>query len=99
MENIDKVKERAKELREKLERYNYMYYVMDAPEVDDYEYDMLQRQLVCSGIEKIEGFWTTKKMNMKNVQTGHSTLLEMTNIVFGLELSDSIFTQGALERN
>ncbi|MBP5438445.1 MAG: outer membrane lipoprotein-sorting protein [Treponema sp.] len=61
--------------------------------------DMLQRQLVCSGIEKIEGFWTTKKMNMTNVQTGHSTLLEMTNIVFGLDLSDNLFTQGALERN
>ena len=50
MENFDKVKQRAKELREKIERYNYMYYVMDAPEVDDYEYDMNMREL--RGIEE-----------------------------------------------
>ena len=61
--------------------------------------DMLQRQLVCSGIEMVNGFWTTKKMTVKNVQTGHSTVLEIKDIEYGLPLQDSIFTQAALERN
>lgn len=39
------IRERAEQLREELERYNYMYYVMDAPEVDDYEYDMKMQEL------------------------------------------------------
>ncbi|MBQ1727981.1 MAG: outer membrane lipoprotein-sorting protein [Treponema sp.] len=61
--------------------------------------DNLHRKLVCSGIEKIDGFWTTKKMFIKNVQTEHSTVLEIKDIVFGLDLADNMFTQGALERN
>ena len=36
---------RARELREKLNHYGYLYYVMDDPEVPDYEYDMLYREL------------------------------------------------------
>lgn len=37
--------ERAKELRETLERYNHAYYVLDAPTVPDAEYDRLFREL------------------------------------------------------
>lgn len=36
---------RAEELREKLNYYSRKYYVDDDPEIDDYEYDMLQREL------------------------------------------------------
>ncbi len=35
-----------KELREKLNHYSYMYYVKDDPEITDYEYDMLMRELM-----------------------------------------------------
>ena len=35
-----------KELREKLNHYSYMYYVKDDPEITDYEYDMLMRELL-----------------------------------------------------
>ena len=35
-----------KELREKLERYNYEYYVMDNPTVSDFEYDELMQKLI-----------------------------------------------------
>jgi DNA ligase (NAD+) len=38
-------KERVKEIRERLEKYNYEYYVMDDPSVDDYTYDMLMQEL------------------------------------------------------
>lgn len=36
---------RAQELRDKLSYYSRKYYVDDDPEIEDYEYDMLQREL------------------------------------------------------
>ncbi len=39
-----------KELSEKLERYTYSYYVLDNPEVSDYEFDMLMQEL--KGLEE-----------------------------------------------
>lgn len=36
---------RARELRDKLNYYSRKYYVDDDPEIEDYEYDMLQREL------------------------------------------------------
>jgi DNA ligase (NAD+) len=38
-------REEMKELREKLNRNAYLYYVMDAPTMPDYEYDQLNRRL------------------------------------------------------
>ncbi len=40
-----KVRERAETLRREIERHNYLYYVKDAPEVSDAEYDRLFREL------------------------------------------------------
>lgn len=40
-----KARERARELRERLDRYNYEYYVLDAPSVPDAEYDRRLREL------------------------------------------------------
>ena len=37
------VRERARVLRELLERWNHAYYVLDAPEVPDAEYDQIGR--------------------------------------------------------
>ena len=34
------------ELREKLKHYSYMYYAKDDPEIIDYEYDMMMRELI-----------------------------------------------------
>ena len=39
-------REEMKQLRETLNRNAYLYYVMDAPAMSDYEYDMLNRRLV-----------------------------------------------------
>ena len=36
---------RVDELRERLDRYNYQYYVLDNPEVPDAEYDRLILEL------------------------------------------------------
>ena len=43
-------KQRAKELTETLEKYNYEYYVLDNPSVSDAEYDRLMQELIA--IEK-----------------------------------------------
>jgi DNA ligase (NAD+) len=40
------IEKRAAELREALNRHNYLYYVLDAPEVSDAEYDRLMEELV-----------------------------------------------------
>ena len=38
-------KERIEQLSRELERHNYLYYVMDSPEIQDYEYDAMLREL------------------------------------------------------
>lgn len=45
MDNIDEVKARMKYLVNILNQYNYEYYVLDNPTVDDIEYDSLMREL------------------------------------------------------
>ena len=41
MEIIEKVKK----LREEIEKHNYNYYVLDNPTINDYDYDMMMREL------------------------------------------------------
>lgn len=38
--------ERVQQLRERINRHNYLYYVLDRPEIEDAEYDRLYRELV-----------------------------------------------------
>lgn len=40
------VHDRITELRNQLNRHNYLYYVQDKPEIEDYAYDQLYRELV-----------------------------------------------------
>ena len=40
------VKKRVVELRQMLNRHNYLYYVLDEPEISDAEYDRLMRELM-----------------------------------------------------
>ncbi|MEJ5285333.1 MAG: NAD-dependent DNA ligase LigA [Brevinematales bacterium] len=49
MESKEKILEKIKSLREKIEYHNYRYYVLDNPEISDYEYDLLMKEL-----EKLE---------------------------------------------
>lgn len=39
------IKQRIAKLREQINRHNYLYYVLDAPEIPDSEYDRLLREL------------------------------------------------------
>ncbi len=48
---MDKIQERIKELSELLEYHSKKYYVDDSPEISDYEYDMMLREL--ENLEKV----------------------------------------------
>lgn len=58
----------------------------------------LQRQLEMSDIEKVDGFWVAKKMQMTNVQTQHQTVLEFKNPKYDLPLDESKFNVNTLEK-
>ena len=42
---IARVKEEIGRLRTKINRHNYLYYVLDSPEITDAEFDRLLRRL------------------------------------------------------
>ena len=43
---MDDAKKRIDELIEIINHHNYLYYVLDSPEISDYEYDMLMKELI-----------------------------------------------------
>ncbi len=44
-ENLKKIEEKIKKLRELIRHHDYMYYVLNQPEISDYEYDKLYKEL------------------------------------------------------
>ena len=58
----------------------------------------LVKTLSCDVIEQINGYWSTTKMTMTNVQTNHSTVYEMKNLQYDVPVDKSYFTVSALER-
>jgi len=47
---------------------------------------------------KVQGIWTWKGCVMKNVQTGHQTIIEVKDTKFNLGYKDNLFTQRTLRR-
>lgn len=45
-ENQDEVAREIESLKEQIRRHNHLYYVLDAPEISDVEYDRLYARLV-----------------------------------------------------
>ena len=58
----------------------------------------LHRVLTVSQISKVQGFWTKHRMEMKNVQTGHSTIIVMKNPQYNVKVDASMFTVNRLEK-
>lgn len=58
----------------------------------------LHRRLTISNIEKVQGFWTMHLMQMENVQTGHKTIIRMSNQRFNVKVSPNLFTVSKLEK-
>ncbi len=48
-QDLERIKEKIEDLREKIRYHNYRYYVLDSPEISDYEYDTLME-----GLQKLE---------------------------------------------
>ncbi len=44
--NKSEAKERIEELKEQINHHNYLYYVKNQPEISDYEYDQMMRELM-----------------------------------------------------
>jgi hypothetical protein len=67
--------------------------------VDYYDrQNRLLKELRVSGIRQIDGIWTAHKMEMTNIQSRHSTVIEMTDIRFNIPLDESLFAVSSLER-
>ncbi len=58
----------------------------------------LHRRLTISNIKKVQGFWTMHLMQMENVQTGHKTVIRMSNQRFNVKVSPNLFTVSKLEK-
>ena len=63
--NITQAKKRVKELREIIAYHNKKYYDDDAPEISDFEYDMLNNEL--KNLEKQFPELVTKESNTQKV--------------------------------
>ncbi|MCX6258087.1 MAG: NAD-dependent DNA ligase LigA [Bacteroidia bacterium] len=46
MISISKATQRIGDLRKELDRHNYLYYVQSAPQITDFEYDMMMNELI-----------------------------------------------------
>ena len=58
----------------------------------------LQKNLTTENVSLVNGYWTTHKMIMKNIQTNHETVYELKEIVYDNKVDTNYFTVSALER-
>ena len=60
--------------------------------------DKLHRVLTVQDIKKVQDFWTICKMEMQNVQTGHSTVIVVKNSQYDIKIDKMLFTVAKLEK-
>ena len=58
----------------------------------------LHRVLTINEVKQVEGFWTVLKMEMKNVQTEHSTIITVKNPKYNIKVDKNLFTVAKLEK-
>ena len=58
----------------------------------------LHRVMTVLDLQKVEGFWTVMKMEMKNVQSGHSTQITVSEPKYDIKVDKSLFTVAKLEK-
>ena len=58
----------------------------------------LHRVMTVTDLQKVEGFWTVMKMEMKNVQSGHSTQIVVSEPKYDIKVDKSLFTVAKLEK-
>lgn len=72
----DEIKKRVAKLREEIEHHNYLYYVLDQPEISDAQYDRMMREL-----EKLEQEYPELRSPDSPTQRVGGTPLEQFEIV------------------
>jgi outer membrane lipoprotein-sorting protein len=55
------------------------------------------KTMTVQDLQKVQGYWTTMKTRMKNVQSGHATEVTVDKIRYNEEMKDSLFTTRFLE--
>jgi len=78
----DKIKTKAEKLREQIEYHNRKYYVDAAPEISDYEYDMLMKELI--SIE--EKYPELKTPDSPTVRVGGEALKEFKTVTHSVPM-------------
>ena len=58
----------------------------------------LHRVLTIQEVKKIQSFWTVLKMEMRNVQTEHSTTIVVKNTQYDVKVDKALFTVAKLEK-
>ena len=43
--SLEEIKKQIEKLRKEIKRHDYLYYVLNQPEISDYEYDQLMKKL------------------------------------------------------
>ena len=90
--DAEQLKERAEYLREKINLNNYKYYVEDNPDIDDYDYDLLLRELEELETEHPE-FITTDSPTQRIGGKAVNLFTEVRHIVTMESLQD-VFSKG-----
>ena len=87
---------RAEALRKQIAHHNYLYYVLDAPEISDAEYDALFREL--EAIERAHPEWITPDSPTQRVgATPLSELAPVTHRVPMLSLANAFSGEEVVE--
>lgn len=58
----------------------------------------LHRVMTVLDLQQVDGYWTVMKMEMKNVQNGHSTQITVSNPKYDIEVEKSMFSVSKLEK-
>ena len=74
---IDKLEKRVDELINLINKHNYNYYVLDKPEISDYEYDLLMKEL--TELEKT--FPALKRTDSPTQRVGGEVLKGFSEVV------------------
>lgn len=92
MEDLEK---RVEELSKELEYHNYRYYVMDSPEISDFEYDKLMRELIDIEKEHPE----LKKPNSPTVRVGGQPIKGFNQVIHTVQMQSlsDVFSFAELE--
>ena len=92
---FESAKRRAEELRAQLNYHSHKYYVEDDPEIEDSEYDMLQREL--ASIEKEYPELITPDSPTQRVGGSAEGLFEPVTHIVPLESLQDAFSLGEVE--